>query len=69
MSIITMVKSRVIITGHSRTNNDQRREGLGATGVTLLEVVILVVEVFLTANWGSVLPPRTFFVRVAVGFM
>lgn len=48
---------------------DHRREGLGATGVTRLDVVILLVEVFLRAGEGSVLDPSTFFVRAAVGFM
>jgi len=46
--------------------------GLGPTGVTLLEVVILPTEVFLkddVCDSVEVLPPRTFFVRAAVGFM
>ena len=46
--------------------------GLGPTGVTLLDVVILPTEVFLkddVCESDEVLTPRTFFVRAAVGFM
>ena len=45
-------------------------EGLGPTGVTRLDVVILPTEAFLRFCWESeFVVPKTFFARAAVGFM
>ena len=47
-------------------SEDHLREGLGATGVTLLEVVNLPTDVFLV---GVEEVSRTFFALAVVGFM
>lgn len=52
-----------LVTGH-------RLVGLGPTGVTRLEVVILPTEVFLNDDWESLgVVFNTFLVLAVVGFM